>query len=280
MSETKNKVKFGLCNVFFVPGALDENNVPTYESPEKWPGAVSLSMEPQGDLTKFRADNIDYFVTTANNGYEGDLETALIPESFRKKILGEIDDKNGVTVETTDPITKIFALLFQFEGDVKATRHCFYNCTAARPNVESETTGDTVEPKTETTKLTASSVWNEALKKNVVKSRCKQDEAAYENWTKAVYLPGQDITPDPTPTPTPTTYTVTQNLTNVTSSHAGGEVEEGAAFSATLTADDGMTIDSVTVEMGGADITATAYDAGEVTIAAVTGNIVITATAV
>lgn len=273
-----NKVKYGLCNVYFVPGTIDVNNVATYETPERWPGAVSLSMEPQGDLTKFRADNVDYWVGNSNNGYEGDLESALIPESFRKKILGEIEDENGVMVETSDTVTNIFALLFQFEGDKKATRHCFFNCTASRPSVEGETTGDQVEPKTETAKLTASSVWNEALKKNIVKSRCKQEDPAYENWFKDVYVPGSAIIP-PSPTPSPTTYTVTQNLTNVTSSNAETEVEEGGAFSTTLTAESGMTIDSVTVEMGGTDVTATAYDESEVSIASVTGNIVITAEA-
>lgn len=87
---------------------------------------------------------------------------------------------------------------------------------------------------------------------------------------------------DSQPTPAPvTTYTVTQNLTNVTSSYTGTSVDENASISATLTAESGYTIDSVTVEMGGADITATAYDdtTNSVSITAVTGNVVITATA-
>lgn len=79
--------------------------------------------------------------------------------------------------------------------------------------------------------------------------------------------------------PAPTTFTVTQNLENVTSSYSGATVQEGESFTATLTADSGYTLDAVTVEMGGTDITATAYDNGTVTINAVTGNIVITATA-
>jgi hypothetical protein len=82
------------------------------------------------------------------------------------------------------------------------------------------------------------------------------------------------------PGPTPTTHSVVQNLTDVTSSFSGDSVEDGAAFSAQLTAETG-TIDSVTVTMGGTDITATAWDDATetVTIAAVTGDIVITASA-
>lgn len=75
------------------------------------------------------------------------------------------------------------------------------------------------------------------------------------------------------------TYTVTQTLTNVTSSYAGTSVNYGASIEATLTPDDTYTIDSVTVTMGGDDITSTAYDSGVVTIESVTGDVVITATA-
>lgn len=77
------------------------------------------------------------------------------------------------------------------------------------------------------------------------------------------------------------TYTVTQTLTNVTSTYAGVSAQYGDAISATLTADAGYAIDTVTVEMGGVDITSSAYDSTDdtVTIDSVTGNVVITATA-
>ena len=76
-------------------------------------------------------------------------------------------------------------------------------------------------------------------------------------------------------------YTITQTLTNVTTDISETQVNYGAAISGTVTADSGYTIDSVTVEMGGVDITATAYDSTDdsITIASVTGNVVITASA-
>lgn len=85
--------------------------------------------------------------------------------------------------------------------------------------------------------------------------------------------------PGPTP-PTPTTHSVTQNLTDVTSTFTGDSVEDGAAFSAELAPVTGD-IDNVVVTMGGTDITTTAWDAtaSTVTIAAVTGDVVITASA-
>lgn len=78
-----------------------------------------------------------------------------------------------------------------------------------------------------------------------------------------------------------TAYTVTQNLTNVTSSFTGESINSGEAFSATLTAESTYTLGTVTVEMGGVDISSTAYDSltNKVLIASVSGNIEITAEA-
>ena len=70
-------------------------------------------------------------------------------------------------------------------------------------------------------------------------------------------------------------------MTNVQSTFSGGTVTEGEQFSATLTADEGHTIQTPTVIMGGTDIGSTAWDAsgGTVTIGEVTGDIIITAAA-
>ena len=76
-------------------------------------------------------------------------------------------------------------------------------------------------------------------------------------------------------------HSITNTLTNVTTSNDAVAAEDGTAYSATITAADGYTMSSVTVAMGGADITYTAYnsDTGVVSIAAVTGDVVITAKA-
>ena len=74
---------------------------------------------------------------------------------------------------------------------------------------------------------------------------------------------------------------VKTTLTGCSGSNAATAVEDGAAYTTTLTPKNGYTFDTVTVSMGGTDITATAYNAatGVVSIARVTGNITITATA-
>lgn len=77
-----------------------------------------------------------------------------------------------------------------------------------------------------------------------------------------------------------TTRTITYNLSHVTSSNTATSAEGGSNYTTTLTAASNYTLNTVTVLMGGVDITSTAYSSGTVTIPSVTGNIVITATAV
>ena len=72
---------------------------------------------------------------------------------------------------------------------------------------------------------------------------------------------------------------VTMTLTNVNSSNRTLMVNANSSYTTTLTADEGYTLGTVTVTMGGTDITSTACSNGEVSIASVTGNITITATA-
>lgn len=75
-------------------------------------------------------------------------------------------------------------------------------------------------------------------------------------------------------------YSVTNSLTNVTTSNAVGALEAGSSYSATLTPASGYSIGTVTVVMGGKDITASAYANGVITIAEITGDVVITAAGV
>lgn len=118
----------------------------TYDAPIKMPGAVSLSLEQQGELTPFYADGIKYYVATSNGGYQGDLEMAMITDEFREKVLGEEKDQNGVLIENSNAEAKEFALGVQIDGDAEPTLFWFYNCTATRPNVEAKTTSDSKEP--------------------------------------------------------------------------------------------------------------------------------------
>ena len=77
-----------------------------------------------------------------------------------------------------------------------------------------------------------------------------------------------------------TAYSVNQLLSHVVSTFTDSSVAAGGEFEADLTAETDYVIESVIVLMGGEDVTDSTYDAGTVTIAAVTGEIQIVATAV
>lgn len=182
-----NKVKYNLKNVHAAKLTKDSEDRFIYATPQAIPGAVSISLEAEGDSSPFYADGIVYFRSTANNGYSGDLEIALIPEWFRTEILKEELDANGVLVEKSNITeTEKFALLFEFDGDVRGIRHVLYNCSASRPSIESETKEDTIEPGTETLSLTA-----DPREDGLVKSRTGDttDEGTYASWYETVYVP-------------------------------------------------------------------------------------------
>lgn len=74
-------------------------------------------------------------------------------------------------------------------------------------------------------------------------------------------------------------YTITNTLTKATNSNNAVEMEENQPYTATIAPNKGYKIDTVTITMGGNDITSTVYSGGNINIPKVTGNIVITATA-
>lgn len=151
-----NKVKFGLSNVHYAKMTIGEDGAITYATPVPIPGAVNLSLEPQGEESPFYADNIKYFNDYANNGYSGDLEMAKIPDSFLKDILGQTIDTNGAVIENAEDKAAHFALMFEVDGDESKKRVVYYNCTASRPSAEASTTSETKEPNTDTLTITAS----------------------------------------------------------------------------------------------------------------------------
>ena len=182
-----NKIKYNLKNVHAAKLTKTEDGTFTYAKPQAIPGAVSISLDAEGESSPFHADGIVYFRSNANNGYSGDLEIALIPEWFRTDILKEEKDSNKVLVERSDITeTEKFALLFEFDGDVNAIRHVMYNCSASRPSIASETKEETIEPVTETLSLTA-----DPREDGLVKARTGDEttQSTYDGWYEAVYIP-------------------------------------------------------------------------------------------
>ena len=150
----KNKVKFNICNVHYALLTLETDGVVSFGTPVAMPGAVSLSLDPNGEPSNFYADGYAYYTVSNNMGYEGDLELAMVPESFRT--------------------------------DVLKIRHVLYNCSAARPTIESQTNEDEIEVQTETLSITAAPLASGYVK---AKTGDSTTDEVYQNWYKSVYLP-------------------------------------------------------------------------------------------
>lgn len=185
MSETKNKVKFGLSNVHIAKITETEGNI-TYGTPFAMPGAVGLNADPEGDTTPFYADNIKYYIATSNQGYSGDLELAITPEQFLTEILGQTKDKNGALFENADDITARFALMGEIEGDVKKRRFVYFDCTATRPKSENKTKEESTDPQTDTISITMSPRSTDKAIKAVIEPS-NENKAVYDTFFQKVY---------------------------------------------------------------------------------------------
>lgn len=180
-----NKIKYNLKNAHYAKHNIGLEGALEFDTPVPIPGSVSISLNAQGEISQFYADGIVYYKAEANNGYEGDLEVALLPESFRTDILGEKTDAKGILIENANAKQATFALLFEFDGDEKAIRHVLYNCAASRPSIESNTKETSINPSTEKLTISATPLADGKVK---AKTGDKADDTVYDNWYKTVYI--------------------------------------------------------------------------------------------
>lgn len=182
-----NKVKFGLKNVHYAPITTDDGGNVTFDTPKRLPGAVSLTLDVQGEEVEFEADDAIYYASYANTGYKGSLEIANITDDFRRDILGDVEDETShVLMEYASAEAKPFALLYEVNGDQKATRRVLYYCTVSRPGENASTSGKTKTPQTDTMNLTSV-----PMADGLTRARTQDNttDAVYNDWYKAVWRP-------------------------------------------------------------------------------------------
>lgn len=190
MATGENKVQFNLKNVHYAV-LTKLSPTPTFDTPVAVPGAVSLSLEQQGELTKFYADGIVYWQSSSNNGYEGDLEMARFPDQMYQDIWGDtLSATDNVLMENANVQPNPFALLFQIDGDVSGALYCLYNCTATRPNIEGETTNESKEPKTASCTVSAVPLPDGNVR---AKTTATTTEDVINDWFTTVYLPSAGV---------------------------------------------------------------------------------------
>lgn len=184
-----NKITFGLEKVHIA--ILDDSGAtPVWGAPVAVPGAVNFSPEPQGEESTFYADNMVYHIYNNNDGYNADLQMALVPDAVLATLLGWEIDGNGMLVETTDGEQKEFALMFEVKGDKKNRRSVYYRCKASRPGKEHATKEGSVAPSTDTLSLRIMPI--EVNEKNIVKGTMEFNDlnaSVYNAFFSEVILP-------------------------------------------------------------------------------------------
>ena len=181
------KVKFGFKNCYYATITESGGGI-TYGTPKKLAGAVSMSLQASGDKTEFYADDSLFFSDENNNGYEGTLELAMIPDDFLKDCLGNTLDTNNVLGENATNVNSPFALLCEFTADDGAIKYVFYNCMASRPDIAGNTKAATKEVQTETLNITLRPRSTDGQVKN--RTTATTTSGIVSGWYSSVYESG------------------------------------------------------------------------------------------
>lgn len=183
-----NKVVFGLKNAHYSVITEGEDGAQTYAAPVALPGAVEIALEPKGEQADFYADDILYYTTISNQGYETTLTVANITRDFRIDVLGEVlEGTDNVLTENSNAKPRKIAFLFEFDGDIKATRHVLYSCSVSRTGFNSATKTETSEVKTQELTLVAAPRPADGVVKRSTTG--ETPDAVYDAWYTTVYNP-------------------------------------------------------------------------------------------
>lgn len=184
----ENKVVFGLKNAHYAVITEGEEGVHTYGTPIAIKGAVEMTLEPKGEQSDFYADDILFYTSVSNQGYSTTLSLANIPLDFKTDVLGEtLEGTDNVLTETNTAKPKNIALMFEFDGDIKAVRHVLYNCSVARPTIASATKTETTEPQTNELSMVAAPRPEDGVVKRSTTGTTP--DAVYDAWFDTVYSP-------------------------------------------------------------------------------------------
>lgn len=180
------KVLYGIKNVYASKLTEDEQGNVSYGTPFKLEGATGFSPAPQGDTATFYADNRIYYKKAVNNGYEGDLTLAVLPETFLTQIQGRRVDSNGAVIENSSDVQSRFALIFEADGDPKARRYVYYDCTANRATREFSTTEDSLSVGTESLTISIAPRSNDG-EIGAYMEKTEENASVYNSWFTSVY---------------------------------------------------------------------------------------------
>lgn len=150
----KNKVEFGLSNLYFGTYTMDEYGDPVMGTPYHQAGAVSLTLDAESDSNDFYADNVKYWSGYSDNGFTGSIEVAKYDTDFKTSFMGYVQLDDGGVAQVKGATLPNTYVMFQTEGDVEARRVILYNVSLGAISREFSTIEDTKEPVTESLDIT------------------------------------------------------------------------------------------------------------------------------
>lgn len=264
----------------------------SYEKGVAWSGLTAVNESPSGaEPTNIYADNIKYLSLLSVEEFGATLEALMYPDEF-----AECDGSAAVAkgVYIGQQARKHFGLAYRSRigNDTVGNKygekiHIIYNATAKPSEKQRSTINETPDAPSMSWELSTTPLEVSGYEPTAhiwIDSTMISKEA-YEAITEALWgsetKDSKILTPDEivaiiNANPA---YNLTQNLSHVTSTYTDALV--GKTFETTLAAEADYELGTVTVTMDGTDISSTAWDteSGKVTIANVTGDIVISATA-
>lgn len=242
-------------------------------------GVAEISRTTDSSSEAHYYDNIPAVVVSSTAADEVTINASAIPLDVFAKITGQnYDELTGSLIEGARDV-KYFAIGYKTKktnGDeVYVWR---YKGTFNIPDTTNTTENDSTDANGQEIVFTGISTTHKFTKTGKGAKSINVDLG--KDLADVTTFFDEVTTPDTIQAKNPATvYTVTNTLSNCVNNNAATNVVSGQPYAALITANTGYTLDTVTVTMGGTNITSSAVDDGAITIPAVTGNVVITATA-
>lgn len=246
---------------------------------------VTFGDDTGENITNYKVTNNLTNITTNNNAAsitEGANYIATLTPISGYKITNVVVTMGGTAIENAYNSSTGIITVNNVTGDIvitaTATQVKIYTITYNLTNVtSSDTSTSVIENHSYSTDLIVNSGCTMSTVKITMGGIDITNNALTDDFIAIGPVTGNIII---TAIATLNNYTITNTLTKVTNSNTATSINYGSQYSATLTPASGYKLSSATVKMGGTDITSTAYSNGTINISSVTGNIVITATAI
>lgn len=184
-----NKIKFGFAELHVA--FTDDDG---YETPERIPGVLSVTLDPDGNSRSVYGDDTKIAEINTNNGYTGIVNANVFPDEFLCKALGWYKDTKGKFVEVADGKPRHFAMGYRIQGDEKNRRTWCYDCMLSRPSKSANGVQDNVDPDTDTLNITVVPKEFTDIDKKVVSTWCYEGDSEYADFFKEVVAPAAEAT--------------------------------------------------------------------------------------